>query len=132
MINETLKSVLELYNSSLISASIPLYFQEAPQGTNGKYGVMYFMGSTQDELMGGADDNIRYLDLQINLFTNKADGGIEISQMAKDVRAVLDWQKLAIDGYSCLKFQPTGVEPILYLDNIWQITIGYEVGITKI
>lgn len=108
-----------------------LYFQQAPQTASSPYGVYYYMGSTQDEFMGGADDNIKEIEIQFNLFDDYDDGGVRLAGIMEKLRQAFDWQTIKIDDYQCLKVEPISEFGVRMIDDIWQATINYNFGLIK-
>ena len=127
------ESIIQKFNAHIAfkNALGNLYFQQAPQGSTFPYGVFYFNGSTQDEIMGGSDDNITQVDIQFNLFTKTDDGGADISKLVELLRDCYHWQTLNIDGWRNIKTQQVTILNTVYIDNIWKITIDYELWIQK-
>jgi hypothetical protein len=108
-----------------------LYFQQAPQGATFPYGVFYFNGATQQEIMGAADDSIQEVDIQFNLFSEKEDGGEELAILSELFNTAFNWQDIYASGYHYIKMQRENILPLIYVDEIWQITTNYSLWIQK-
>ena len=109
-----------------------LYFQQAPQDATFPYGVFYFNGVTQQEIMGDADDSIQEVDIQFNLFSEKEDGGAELAMLSELFNTAFNWQDIYADGYHYIKMQRENILPLIYVDEIWQITTNYSLWLQKI
>lgn len=133
MITEVAEAVMDKYKSCTVlkSALTGLYFQQAPQDAVSPYGVFYFNGATYEEIMGGANDNITTVDLQFNLFSSADDGGQDIALLAEQLDNCFNWQELNADGYHFIKMQRETIVDVGFVDEIWQITIMYSLGIAK-
>lgn len=132
MIDVVAQAIVEKFNSSNLRGSLEyLYFQQAPQGKTFPYGVFYFNGTTQEEIMGSAFNNITSVDIQFNLFTDDDDGGETISKLTELLDETYHWQNLYIDGWTYVKMQRTATLNIAYVDEIWQSSTDYELWIQK-
>ena len=132
MIDVISQAIIQKFNGSTLKSSlVDLYFQEAPQGKSFPYGVFYYNGSTQEEIMGGPDDNITQVDIQFNLFTEEDDGGGEISKLTELLNDTYHWQTLLIDGWRNIKTQRVAILSTTFVDNIWQASIDYEIWMQK-
>ena len=134
MIAQIAKAITQKFNSEadLNNALLgSLYFQQAPQEATFPYGVFYFNGVTQDEIMGDANDSIQQVDIQFNLFSEKADGGAELATLSELFNTAFNWQNVYVDGYHYLKMQRENILPLIYVDEIWQITMNYSLWLQK-
>lgn len=114
------------------SLSFPLYYEQGPQGIEGDYGIFFILGGTQDEFMGGKDDNLKLLDIQCNLFSNQDDGGYRIMGMKQEWSDLIDWTKtMPVDGYTVLKVQPVSFFQVPIQDLYRQFTINHEIELQK-
>ena len=116
---------------NLSTALTGLYFQQAPPDVSMPYGVFYFNGATQEEIMGGADNNITQVDIQFNLFTDADDGGGTIAVLVDLLNECYHWKTLLLNGWQCTKFQRVDIMNMAFVDNIWQSTIDYELWMQK-
>lgn len=114
-----------------------LYFQQAPQDDiNFPYGVFYINGiTTETEVMSTQpvvnDRNIYEVEVQFNLFSDILDDGDEIALLLDKFSEAFDWTNLSVNGQTCIKMQRESVTPILFVDDIWQATINYMLGLQK-
>ena len=134
MMPEIAQAIMQKYGSetSLKSAlSGGLYFQQAPQNVTAPYGVFYFNGITQDEIMGGADDSIQQIGLQFNIFSEKTDGGTEMSILTDLFCDAYNWQDVYASGWHYIKMQRESILPIGYVDEIWQVTIMFSLWVQR-
>ncbi len=106
-----------------------MYFQMAPQDSAFPYCAFMFINIGQDEIMGGASDNITLIDLQFSIFSDSEGGGEEIASLTETLKDCYHWFELIIDGWTCLKMQRENVLPILYIDEIWQSTSEFSLWI---
>lgn len=134
MITEVAEAVMKKFKSCLILKTAlagRLYFQQAPQNVSSPYGVFSINGSTYEELMGGADDNMVTVDLQFNLYSSADDGGQDIASLAEQLDGCFNWQELNADGYRYIKMQRESIADVGFVDEIWQVTVMYSLGIQK-
>jgi len=134
MIAELCEAIMQRYKANLIlknALTDGLYYEQAPEELTGNYCVFYILGGSQMKIMGGADDCIRNIDVQFNLFNDTYDGGETIVMLKKYLSACYDWVTLNVDGYGHIKMEPVSWSAIPVMDNIRQITVIYEVGIQK-
>lgn len=133
MITEVAEAVMKKFKANIIlkNTLTGLYFQQAPQIATSPYGVFYFNGATYDEIMGAADDVMVTVDLQFNLFSAAADGGQEIAVLAEQLDNCFNWQELYADGYHYIKMQRESIIDVGFVDEVWQITVMYSMGIQK-
>ncbi len=134
MIAQVATAIMQKYNSeaNLNNALTGgLYFQLAPQVATFPYGVFYFNGVTQQEIMGDANDSIQEVDIQFNLFSEKEDGGTELATLSELFNTAFNWQDIFANGYHYIKMQRENILPLIYVDEIWQITTNYSLWIQK-
>lgn len=135
MIRQTATAIMQKFNSdsnlqSLLSGG--LYFHQAPQAVSSPWGTFFVINVSDDEIMGSSSDvNLRDVEIQISLFSEKTDGGEEISLITEIFTEVFDWTNLNVGEYHVYKVQRTGLGPITILDEIWQSNISYTIGMTK-
>jgi len=132
LIEEVCKGITTFFNASAAMITVVngrLYFQECPQDTPFPRAIFYIAGVTHDEIMGGATDNITTVEVQFNLFSDKTDGGQEIAAMADTFITGWDWQTITVTDYNCIKMQRVSMPIIAHVDDIWQVTLNYELGI---
>lgn len=108
-----------------------LHYEQAPQNTDGSYCVFYIIGGSNDEIMGDAEDCIKNLDLQFNLFSNVLDGGGTMALLKKLLSACYDWVFLNVTGFGCIKMEPVSWVALPITDGWRQMTVIYELGIQK-
>lgn len=108
-----------------------LYFQQAPQEPAWPYGVFYLLGGTRDEIMGTAEQCVKNVDVQFNLFSNLNDGGVQVAELSESLTAAFNWEDLTIADYNCVFVSPDGLPIIQMVDGIWQATVYYTIGIEK-
>jgi hypothetical protein len=108
-----------------------LFFQQAEQDQTGSYSVFYLNEITQDEIMGGADDNITEVSIQFNIFTDTNDGGQQIALLTTLFTEAFDWKEINVSGYSYIKMQRENILPLGFVDEVWQSTLNYTLGIQK-
>ncbi len=128
MIIETAEAIVMLGKN----LSYSLFYEQAPQDQTGNYGLFFILGGSQDEFMGGRDDNLKNLDVQINIFSKEDDGGLKIISMKQEFSDLFDWTKtLIVDGYHVLKVQPVSFFQVPIQDKYRQFTINYEIELQK-
>jgi hypothetical protein len=108
-----------------------LWFQQAAEENDSPYAVFYITGVVREELMGTADDNITEVDIQFNVFSSATDGGYEIADITDRVKACFDWTTIYPTGYRCVWVKPENILPVGLVDEIWQTTLNYNIGIQK-
>lgn len=108
-----------------------LFFDHAPQYSDSPYGIFRIGPVTQEEIMGGADDNIKDISIQFSVLSAALDGGEELSILIDEVRACYDWQTLDVSGYNHMKMQPDIVQSLGCTNEVWQAEIFYSLGIQK-
>lgn len=109
-----------------------LYFQQAPQDVEFPYAVFYFIGASHEEVMSSTSiNNLIDIDLQFNLFDNSQDGGTKIADIQEDFDDAFHWATINVGGYSYIKMQKENIQPVMYINGIWQVTINYTLGIQK-
>ena len=134
MIAEVAQAIMQKYNGNAVlknALSGGLHFQRAPQDQSKPYGVFFIDGIDREEIMGGADDNITHVDIQISVFSDDDTGGQLIAELAGAVTSCFHWQGIILEGYLYLKMQEVQVDPILYVDEIWQANLMYELWMQK-
>ncbi len=134
MIVELAEAIVQQYKADLIlknALADGLYYEQAPEELTGDYCVFYILGGSQEEIMGDADDCIKNLDVQFNLFSDTADGGETIATLKKYLSTCFDWVTLRVDDYNSIKMEPISWSALPVMDNIRQITVIYEAGIIK-
>jgi len=108
-----------------------LHFQQAEQENTSPYCVFYIVGIDREELMGDADDCITDFSLQFNVFSAAADGGYEIANMSDRVAKCFSWQTVYPSGYRSIWMKPEPTVGPSLVDEIWQCTLNYSLGIQK-
>lgn len=134
MIRQLAQAIYQKFNNSASLKSAlkgGLYFQRAPQNATSPWCVFQFIGSSDSEVMGTADDNLRESEIQFSLFSTKTDGGSEIAVLTEKLSDVFDWCILSLEGFANYKCQRTVLGALLYTNEIWQSTISYEIGVYK-
>tara|TARA_Y100000310_G_scaffold198731_1_gene198703 strand:- start:371 stop:778 length:408 start_codon:yes stop_codon:yes gene_type:complete len=134
VIEQVCSAIKQKYLSdAILMNALPggLYFQQAPQSVSFPFAVFTIDGITQEEIMGGATDNITSIEIQFEAFSDDLSGGSLVASIAAALSSTYDWKELAINGYRYVKMQKVSVEPILYEDSIWQITTNYELWLQK-
>ncbi len=132
MIVEICEAIMKQYKADVVlKNAFTMYYEQAPEELTGSYCVFYILGGSRFEIMGGADDCIKNLDVQFNLFSDTADGGETIAILKKFLSTCFDWVTLRVDGYDCIKMEPVSWSALPVMDKIRQITVIYEAGIIK-
>ena len=134
MITQIAEAITNHYNnaSELNSALTGgLWFMQASDDSDTPYGVFFFGGSTVDETMGTANNKIEQVELQFNLFSNEDDGGYKVANLARLVSEAFDWQEVDVNDYTTIKMQRVNTQPIIFVDDFWQVTIIFELHILK-
>ncbi len=134
MIAEVAKAITTYFKTSNAYSTVDgrLYFQQAPQDAIFPYAVFYFNGASHEELMSNTSiNNIIECDIQFNIFDNSQDGGARIADIAKDFDDAFHWAEINVSGYSYIKMQRENIQPVLYVDEIWQVTINYTLGMQQ-
>lgn len=134
MIAEVAKAITNYFKTSDVYSILDgrLYFQQAPQDVAFPYAVFYFNGATHEEIMSSTSiNNIIECDIQFNLFDNSQDGGAKIADVAKDFDNAFHWSTINVSGYSYIKMQRENIQPVLFIDEIWQVTLNYVLGMQQ-
>ena len=131
MIAKIAQAITQHYNASTNlkdALAGGLYFQQAPQEPSYPYAVFYIIGIDHEELMGTTYKNsIINVDLQFNVFEDEQDGGTAIASIADILDDAFHWSEIHVDGYSRIKMQRQAILPV-YVDEIWQVSITYELS----
>ncbi len=128
------EAIFQKYKDSMTlkqALSLGLYYQQAPQENPFPYCVFYLNGITQEEIMGTPDCNLYDIEIQFNIYSDSFDNGDELSVLYEKLTEAFDWTTLNVSGWNCIKMQRDTVAPILFVDEIWQTTINYELGLQK-
>lgn len=131
MIAEVAKGIMTYFKTSNAYSIVDgrLFFQQAPQDVSFPYAVFFFNGATHEEIMSSTSiNNIIECDIQLNLFDDSQDGGLRIADIAKEFDDAFHWATINVGGYSCIKMQRDNIQPVIYVDEIWQVTIYYNLG----
>ena len=134
MITAIAEGIVNKYNaSSVLKSTIGggMYFTSAPQDVVSPWCTFYFIGSSREEIAGGASDALIDAEIQFSLFSEATDGGYEIAEMIKQLTDIFDWASLIVGGYTTYKMEPNTIGPVLYIDEVWQATVTYNVGIER-
>ena len=135
MITQTAKAIKQKFDSSSNLQSLlsgGFYFTQAPQDVTSPWGTFMFIGSSDEEIMGAsADVNLREVEIQVSLFSEKPDGGEEISLVTEIFTEVFDWTDLHVGEYSVYKVRRLLIGAITFIDETWQSNISYEIGMQK-
>ena len=135
MIAEVAKGIMNHFKMADVYSTLEgrLYFQQAPQEVSFPYAVFYFNGASHEELMSSTSiNNIIECDIQFNIFDNSQDGGAKIADIAKDFDNAFHWAEINVSGYSYIKMQRENIQPVIYVDEIWQIVINYVLAIQTV
>ena len=108
-----------------------LYYRQAPQDASSPYGVFFIVGVDFEETAGDADNGIIESEIQFNLFSETDDGGDELAMISEKLHDSFAWEKLAINGYEFLMMRRDTIADIGYVDEIWQMTAIYTLGMFK-
>ncbi|KKN58270.1 hypothetical protein LCGC14_0553500 [marine sediment metagenome] len=132
MIAPVARAITQHYNKSTTlkdALAGGLFFQQAPQDVSFPYAVFYFIGASHEEIMDATFKNsIIDVDLQFNIFTDSQDGGASIASVSEILDNAYHWAEIHVDGYSRIKMQRQAIMPVLYVDEIWQVSITYELS----
>jgi len=134
MITEIAKGIMNYFKSSFLNDTLNgrLYFQQAPQDVSFPYAVFYFNGASHEELMSSTSiNNIIECDLQFNIFDDSQDGGTRITEIAGLLDNAFHWAQINVNGYSYIKMQRENIQPVMFIDEIWQVVINYTLGIQQ-
>lgn len=134
MITQIAEAITSHYNDATeLSTALTggLWFMQASDDSDTPYGVFFFGGSNVSEIMGTANDKIEEVELQFNLFSNADDGGFQVGNITRLLSDAFDWQEIDVDDYTTIKMQRVNIQPILFVDDYWQITIIFELHIIK-
>jgi len=104
-----------------------LWYQQAPQSATAPYAIFNWVGSTPDDYMGGTADRMETADIRFSIFSKADDGGIELAGLIKKCTALFDWSTLTYTDYDHIKMERISTGPIIFVDEIWQNVISYEV-----
>jgi hypothetical protein len=108
-----------------------LWFGQAKEDPDWPYGVFYLHGGTRDEIMGTAEECVKNVDVQFNLFSKEHDGGAQAAELSENLTDCFNWTTLSIEDYNDVFVQPDGLPLVQRIDEIWQATLYYTVGIEK-
>ena len=128
MIAEIAKGIMIYFKTSNVYSTMNgrLYFQQAPQDVGFPYAVFYFNGASHEELMSSTSiNNIIDCDIQFNIFDDSQDGGAKIADIAAEFDSAFHWAEINVSGYSYIKMQRENIQPVIYVDEIWQVVINY-------
>ncbi len=132
MIAQVAKAITQHFNiSTTLKDALTggLYFQQAPQENPFPYAVFYFIGATHEEIMShNSINNIIDVDLQFSIFDNPQDGGTSVASLSEILDTAYHWAEIHVDGYSRIKMQRQAILPVMYIDEIWQVSITYELS----
>ena len=132
MIAQVAQAITQHYNASANLKDVltgGLYFAQAPQDVSSPYAVFYFIGATHEEIMSSTSiNNIINVELQFNIFATNQDGGLMIASIAEILDETFHWAEIHVDGYSRIKMQRQALLPVMYVDEIWQVSITYELS----
>ena len=134
MIKEIAQAIIQHYNAStdLRDVLTGLYFQQAPQNATSPYAVFYITGISHDELMGvNYTNSIINAEIQFSIFENAQDGGSSLAIAADLLDNAFHWAEIYVDGSSGIKMQRQVILPVMYIDEIWQVSITYELSFQK-
>ena len=132
MIVELAEAITQQYKADIVlKNALTMYYEQAPEESTGDYCTFYILGGSRDEIMGDADDCIKNVDVQFNIFSDATDGGETIAMLKKYLSTCYNWVTLRVDGYGCIKMEPVSWSAMPVRDNIRQITVIYEAGIQK-
>ena len=134
MIKVVADSVMNKYNADFGTVLTGgLYYQQAPTDVTSPYSVFYINGITTDEIMGAADQNITDVELQFNLFSTSNDGGLNLAAIVDRFIDVMDWTTMSLaDSWYCVRMQRENLINLGYVDEIWQVSLIYMLGISKV
>lgn len=106
-----------------------LYLEETAQNKTGDYGVFrYDGGSIEHEVIGTADSNIEVSTITFDLFSDADDGATTITAMYDTLTDIFDWATFSMTETTLIKMQRTITSAMTYVDNIWQVSVTYELG----
>ncbi len=134
MISQIAEAIISHFNGSEELKSVltgGLWFTKAAQENPMPYAVFHIIGSTPLEIMGGKNDILHTVDLQISFFTDDDNGSFKIASMASRFDEAFNWEMLDIVDYTCVKAANVGTQPVLFIDEVWQTVLLYELQIIK-
>lgn len=134
MITQVAEAIMRQYNKSNTLKRIltgGLFYQQAAQDTEYPLATFFVVSITHDEIMGGAKDNITEVLIQFSIFSKAEDGGADIALLIERLTDCYDWQTIHVEGYNYLKMQREVITNVGYVDEVWQATIDYSLGIMK-
>jgi len=99
-----------------------LYFQDAPQSTEPNYAVFYWVHSDIE-----TDSGLEAIEIQFNLYVGAIS---DLGTSVDEFQNTFDWCNLNVPGYNAIKMQRQRTLNVGYVDDIWQITIIYELLIS--
>ena len=108
-----------------------LWFTQAPESVTSPFAVYYYSGDNREEIMGDVNSSILTAELQFNIFSESTVGGYELSRLAEKLDAMLNWQSVNINDYKIIRSQKISNQGIIYVDEIWQTTVIYELELIK-
>ena len=132
MIAQVARAITQHFNKSTTlkdALAGGLFFQQAPQDVSFPYAVFYLLGGSIEEIMDpNLKNSIIDMDLQFNIFTDSQDGGSAIASVSEIFSDAYDWAEIHVDGYSRIKMQRLTPPIVVYVDEIWQVSLNYELS----
>ncbi len=107
------------------------HFTQAPQDTDMPYGVFNFVSLNKESILGNPPKDILKATVQITVFSDVNDGGAELAQLSQKVMDCFDWSDLKYNRFYSIKVERETIGPILYIDEIWQVNIDYDIWYMK-
>jgi len=136
MIKEVATAFVGLYNSTpggdALRSCLPggLYFSQAPENTEGTYGVFSWESSEIDEVMGSADDRIETVSVVVSLFSKETDGGDAVFNAADAFMSLYDWATLTYTDLGHVACRRVRASNVGLEDEYWQVDLNYELTFT--
>ena len=134
MIEELAVAITSKFNANIALKKVltgGLHFTQAPQDTSMPFGTFDFISINKESMLGNPPKDIVKATVQITVFSDADDGGSQIAQLSQKVMDCYDWSELKYHSFYTIKVERQIIGPVLYIDEIWQVNIDYEIWFIK-
>ena len=135
MITDLTKAIYSRYNSDSGAALRSVltggfYLNIAEDSASHPLGTYTLTGSTVEDFMGHRDDRIETFSMQVDLYSEVEDGGIELGNIVEKFQKLFDRCTLEFPSGSQYKFLSCLRKSVLslgYVDELWRTSLDYEI-----